>query len=140
MDYVLSADFIIISVKTLPLMTECAISVIYWHVLSTGERSVSLLSMHFEDTRYERWLFFLFWDVAKRNKYTFERLVMSEYEVSRGYAKVFQNMNYVHWPAVKTCFDCYKFRSKIPNVWPLKWKLLSNTFMCFVYWRCTRWF
>lgn len=33
--------------------------------------------------------FFLFWDVVKRNKYIFERLVMFEYEVSRGYVKVF---------------------------------------------------
>lgn len=65
MDYVHSADLIIILVKTLLLMTERAISVIYWHVLSTRERSVSLLSMHFEDTRYERWLFFYFETLPK---------------------------------------------------------------------------
>ena len=68
MGYVLWADFIIISVKTLLLMTERAISVtlVYWHVLSTRERSVSLLSMHFEDTRYERWLFFFYFETLPK--------------------------------------------------------------------------
>lgn len=43
--------------EDLLLLTVRAISLIYWDVLSANERSVSPLSMHYEDTRYERWLF-----------------------------------------------------------------------------------
>ena len=53
------ADFIILSVKNLLSLTVRVISVMQWYVLSTHERSVSLLSMYFEDTRYKRWVIFI---------------------------------------------------------------------------------